>query len=291
MMLSGTRVRIALTVLALTPLAVGCAALETGGTSAASCVFAVDYDDRSYVDAGKVRHTLGAEVGTARDSVCEDRGGGEEDRAAAGELGDYTAYAIKGVDTEDAIAVRDSPGGEVRVVIHTTGDGGVRAAAERLFGKDAQGEDDGTPVNEPGDDTGDSAGDADGGGEVVAGDEVPEDDPGDGGSDGDDGGSAPAGKCALVVEYRNEDYVSRGDAKIELGDKAGLARAVPCWDTPGEVDPSAEPEAFQAYEIKGLDPADAMAIRYSADEEPFFMVRVSDDLPPEVEALLADEEG
>ncbi|MDW8474582.1 DUF6281 family protein [Streptomyces scabiei] len=71
----------------MTPLAVGCAALETGGTSSASCVFAVDYDDRTYVDAGKVRHTLGAEVGTARDSVCEDQGGGEEDRVAPGTWG------------------------------------------------------------------------------------------------------------------------------------------------------------------------------------------------------------
>lgn len=259
-MLSRTRARIALTVLAMTPLAVGCAALETGGTSSASCVFAVDYDDRTYVDAGKVRHTLGAEVGTARDSVCEDQGGGEEDRPAPGDLGDYTAYAIEGVDTEDAIAVRDSPGGEVHVVVRMTGDGGVRETVERLFGKDARGGDgEGTHGDEPRDDTGDSE-------EAV-------------------------GKCALVVEYRNEDYIGRGDAKIELGARAGLARAVPCWDTPGEVDPSAEPRAYQAYEIKGLDPADAIAIRFSADEKPFFMVRVGDDLPPEVEALLAAEEG
>ncbi|MDX3521376.1 DUF6281 family protein [Streptomyces scabiei] len=275
----------------MTPLAAGCAALDTGGTSSASCVFAVDYDDRTYVDAGKVRYTLGAEVGTARDSVCEDQGGGEEDRAAPGDLADHTAYAIKGVDTEDAIAVRDSPGGKVRVVIHMTGDGGVRKAAERLFGKDERGgEGEATDATEPGNDTGGSAESADGGGEVAVGDEVPEDDTG-GGSDSGDSGSAAVGKCALVVEYGNEEYIGRGDAKIEPGAKAGLARAVPCWDTPGEVDPSAEPETFQAYEIKGLDPADAIAIRFSADEEPFFMVRVGDDLPPEVEALLATEEG
>ncbi|MEU1553090.1 DUF6281 family protein [Streptomyces scabiei] len=260
MMLSGTRARIALTVLAMTPLAVGCAALETGGTISASCVFAVDYDDRTYVDAGKVRYTLGAEVGTARDSVCEDQGGGEEDRVAPGDLADHTAYAIEGVDTEDAIAVRESPGGEVRVVVRVTGDGGVRETAERLFGKDARGGD----------------------GEDTHGDE-PKDDTGD--------GEEAVGKCALVVEYGNEEYIGRGDARIELGARAGLARAVPCWDTPGEVDPSAEPQAYQAYEIKGLDPADAIAIRFSADEKPFFMVRVGDDLPPEVEALLAAEEG
>ncbi|MGW1670304.1 DUF6281 family protein [Streptomyces sp. NPDC002324] len=266
MMLSGTRVRIALTVLAMTPLAVGCAALDTGGTSSASCAFAVDYDNRQYVDAGKVGHTLGAEVGTARDSVCDDQGGGEEDQVEPGDLGDYAAYAIKGVDTEDAIAVRESPGGEVRVVIHMTADEGVREAAERLFGKQHRGDEgDGTHDDGTHDDGSDS---------------------------GDSGSGVAAGKCALVVEYGDESYVSRGDAKFELGAKAGIARAVPCWDTPGEVDPSAEPTAYQAYEIKGLDPADAIAIRYSADEEPFLMVPLSDDdLAPEVEALLAAEEG
>lgn len=253
-MLSGTRARIALTVLTMTPLAVGCAVLDTGGTSSALCVFAVDYDDRSYVDAGKVRHTLGAEVGTARDSVCEDQGGGEEDQVEAGDLADYTAYAIEGVDPEDAIAVRDSPGDELRVVIHMTGDGDVRAAVERLFGKEKQGGED-----EPRDDTGD--------------------------------GEEAVGKCALVVEYGNEEYIGRGDVELELGDRAGLARAVPCLDMPTEGDPPAEPGVYQVYEIKGLDPADAMAIRLSADERPFLMVRSADDLPPEVEALLAAEEG
>ncbi|WP_215448036.1 DUF6281 family protein [Streptomyces sp. ATCC 21386] len=258
-MLSGTRVRIALAALAMAPLTVGCAALDTGGTSSALCVFAVDYDDRQYVEAGKVAYTLGAEVGTARDSVCEDQGGGEEDRVAAEDLAVYTAYAIKGVDTEDAIAVRESPGSEVRVLVNAVEDEGMTAAVERVFGKGEQG----------GEDSAD-----------------------DGASDSGDGDSAATvGKCALVVEYGNKDYIGRGDAKIELGAKAGSARAVPCWDTPGEVDPSADPEVFQAYEIKGLDPADAIAIDFSADEEPFFMVRMGDGLPPEVEALLAAEEG
>ncbi|MFD9252139.1 DUF6281 family protein [Streptomyces bottropensis] len=267
MMLSGTRVRIALTVLAMTPLAVGCAALDTGGTSSSSCAFAVDYDNRQYVDAGRVGYTLGAEVGTARDSVCDDQGGGEEDQVEPGDLGDYAAYAIKGVDTEDAIAVRESPGAEVRVVIHMTADEGVREAAERLFGKKERG--------------GEGAG---------AHDDGTHEDGSDSGDSGDSG--VAAGKCVLVVEYGDESYVSRGDAKIELGDKAGIARAVPCGDTPGEAHPSAEPEAFQAYEIKGLDPADAIAIRYSADQEPFLMVPLSDDdLAPEVEDLLAAEEG
>ncbi|MFF9772632.1 DUF6281 family protein [Streptomyces sp. NPDC013978] len=258
--MSGSRVRIALAAaLAMAPLTVGCAALDTGGTSSASCVFAVDYGDRQYVEAGDVDIVLGAKVGTARDSVCDDQGGGEEDQVSVEDLGVYTAYAVKGVDTEDAIAVRESPGAEVRVLVNAVEDEGVNAAVDRVFGKDQQGgEDDG------GSDSGDS---------------------------GDSDSPATVGKCALVVEYGNEDYIGRGDAKIELGAKAGPARAVPCWDTPGEVDPSADPEVYQAYEIKGLDPADAIAIVFSADEKPFFMVRMGDDLPPEVEALLAAEEG
>lgn len=294
-MLSGTRARIALaalTALAMTPLAVGCAALETGGISSASCVFAVDYDDRVYLDAGKVDHTLGAEVGTARDSVCDDTGGGEEDQVAVEDLAVYAAYAIKGIDTEDAIAVRESPGEEVRVLIHTTEDESVNEAAERLFGRDEQGgEDDDTNVNEPGDGAGDGTGDVDGGGDAVALDEEPDDDADAGGPDrGDSGSGASPEKCALVVEYGDDSYSDRGDARIELGAKAGKARAVPCGDTPGEVDADAEPATFEAYEIKGLDPADAIAIRFSADEEPFFMVRMDDDLPPEVEELLPAEE-
>ncbi|WP_327724599.1 DUF6281 family protein [Streptomyces europaeiscabiei] len=296
-MLSGTRARIALAALAMTPLAVGCSALQPGGTSSASCVFAVDHDDRVYVEAGRVDYTLGAEVGTARYSVCDDQGGDEEDQVPVEDLTVYAAYALKGIDTEDAIAVRESPGGEVRVVIHATGDEGVNEAAERLFGKDErEGEDADTNVNEPGDGIGDGAGDADGGdadggGDAVALDEEPEDDAGAGGPDSGDSGSgeAPA-KCVLVVEYGGDSYSDRGDAAIELGAKVGKARAVPCGDTPGEVDDTAEPAAFQAYTVKGLDPADAIAIRFSADEEPFFMVRMADDLPPEVEELLPAEE-
>ncbi|MBE4767856.1 DUF6281 family protein [Streptomyces caniscabiei] len=250
-MLSGTRVRIALAALATVPLAVGCAALDTGGTSSASCVFAVDYGDRQYVEAGEVDTVLGAKVGTARDSVCEDQGGGEEDQVPVDELAVYTAYAVEGVDTEDAIAVRESPGGEVRVLVHAAEDEGLKAAVERVFGE-----------------TGSS---------------------GDGGDSGDSGDSGAA-KCALVVEYGEGEYSYRGDVEFELGAGAGEARAVPCGDTPGEVDTTAEPAEYEAYEVKGLDPADAVAVRLSPDEEPLLVVRVTDDLPPEIEKLLPAEE-
>lgn len=254
-MLSGTRVRSALAALATVPLAVGCAALGTGGTSSALCVFAVDYDDRQYVEAGEVGYTLGAEVGTARDSVCEDQGGGEEDQVAAEDLTVYAAYAVEGVDTGDAIAVRESPGDEVRVLVHAVEDEGVRAAVERVFGE--------------------GKGSTDGEGDV-------------GGTDSA-GGEVPA-KCAFVVEYGGDSYSDRGEVEFELGARAGTARAVPCGDTPGEVDATAEPAVYEAYEVKGLDPADAVAIRLSPEEEPFFVVRMSDDLPPEIEKLFPAEE-
>ena len=255
-MLSGTRVRIALAALATVPLAVGCGALDTGGTSSASCVFAVDYGDRQYVEAGEVDTVLGAKVGTARDSVCEDQGGGEEDQVPVDERAVYTAYAVEGVDTEDAIAVRESPGGEVRVLVHAAEDEGVNAAVERVFGETGSG------------------------------------DSGDGGEGGDSG----AAKCALVVEYGEGEYSYRGDVEFEVGAGAGEARAVPCGDTPGEVGTTVEPteyetyKAYEAYEVKGLDPADAVAVRLSPDEEPLLVVRVTDDLPPEIEKLLPAEE-
>lgn len=297
-MLSGTRVRIALaalTALAMAPLAVGCAALETGGTSSASCVFAVDYDDRVYLDAGKVDHTLGAEVGTARDSVCDDTGGGEEDQVAVEDLTVYAAYAIKGIDTEDAIAVRESPGDEVHVVIHTTEDEGLKVAVERIFGKDERGGEgddrDKVDYDDKANEPGDGAGDGDVIGIAGALDEEPEDGADAGGDDsGDSGSGVSPGKCVLVVEYAKDSYFNRGDAEIELGAEVGKARAVPCGDTPGEVDAAAEPATFEAYAVKGLDPADAIAIRFSADEEPFLMVRMADDLPPEVEELLPAED-
>ncbi|MBD9725954.1 DUF6281 family protein [Streptomyces caniscabiei] len=255
-MLSGTRVRIALAALATVPLAVGCAVLETGGTSSASCVFAVDYGDRQYLDAGEVDTVLGAKVGTARDSVCADQGGGEEDQVPVDELAVYTAYAVEGVDTEDAIAVRESPGGEVRVLVNAAEDEGMKAAVERVFGETGSG------------DGGDGS------------------DSGDGG----DGGDSGAAKCALVVEYGEGEYSYRGDVEFEVGAGAGEARAVPCGDTPGEADTTAEPAAYEAYEVKGLDPADAVAVRLSPDEEPLLVVRVTDDLPPEIEKLLPAEE-
>jgi hypothetical protein len=287
MMPSGTRVRIALAALVMGPLTVGCAALETGGTSSPSCVFAVDYDTRQYIDVGDVDYTLGTEVGTARASVCDDQGGGEEDQVPVEDLDVYAAYAVKGVDTKDAIAVREAPGDEARVLVNTSEDEGLKEAIERVFGKEERpGKGEGI---DRADEPGEGGGDGDGGGDAVALDEVP--DAGAGGDDsGDSGSGQTQGKCVLVVEYGKNSYINRGDAEFELGAKAGKAHAVPCDDTPGEVDPMAEPAVFQAYEIKGLDPADAMAIRFSADEEPFFMVRMADDLPPEVEDLLAAAE-
>lgn len=119
------------------PLAVGCAALGGGGESSASCAFVVDYRDREYINAGRVEYTLGAEVGTARNSICDDQGGSEEDTddgIPVEDLTVYKAYAIEGIDTDDAIAVRESPDGEVSVMVHTTEDEPVNDAAKRLFG-------------------------------------------------------------------------------------------------------------------------------------------------------------
>lgn len=128
--------RTALAALVLAPLAVGCTAVDGGGEGAASCAFAVDYRGRQYIDVGRVAYELGAEVGTARQSVCADVGGSgaDPDDVPAEDLAVYTAYAIKGVDTADAIAVRESPGSELSVVVGNREDEPLPDAAKRLFG-------------------------------------------------------------------------------------------------------------------------------------------------------------
>ncbi|WP_149825806.1 DUF6281 family protein [Streptomyces tailanensis] len=135
--------------LVMFPLTTGCAAVATsggGGEGEASCAFAVEYGGREYIDVGKVDHTLGAEVGTAQHSICVDTGGSEEDTGddiPSEDLTVYEAYAIKGIDTDDAIAVRESPGAEVSVMVHRPEDEPLTDAAERIFGGDGDGEGDG----------------------------------------------------------------------------------------------------------------------------------------------------
>ncbi|MDG5801402.1 DUF6281 family protein [Streptomyces ossamyceticus] len=253
------RARTALAAVVLTPLAVGCAALGGGGESSASCAFVVDYRDSQYVDVGRVKPELGSKVGTARQAVCEDQGGGEEDAADAVAAEDrtvYTAYAIKGVDPADAIAVRESPGGELSVMVDPREDESIPEAEDRIFGRD------------------DAAGEGDGG---ATGE-------GEGDGEGEDGGPdrPSAAMCLFVVEYAGEGYINRGDADFELGKRLGTARTTYCDDTPGDVDPTPEPEVYEAYAVKGLDPADAIAVRLSADAELLFMTSLDDDLPQEV---------
>lgn len=135
--------------LVMFPLATGCTMVTTsggGGKGAASCAFAVEYDGRDYIDVGKVDYTLGAEVGTARDSICVDTGGSEEDTdddIPSEDLPVYEAYAIQGIDTDDAIAVRSSPESELSVMVHSPEDEPLTDAAERIFGADGDGDRDG----------------------------------------------------------------------------------------------------------------------------------------------------
>ncbi len=139
-MTGSRRVRIALAALAAlvtAHLAVGCTALDGDGESSASCAFAVDHGDRVYIHVGDVEYELGALVGTARQWVCDDTGGSEEvrdDEIPVEELTAYQAYAIKGIDPDDAIAVRESPKDELSVMVHSPEDEPLTDATERLFG-------------------------------------------------------------------------------------------------------------------------------------------------------------
>ncbi|WP_404197702.1 DUF6281 family protein [Streptomyces tauricus] len=79
-----------------------------GGEQAASCVYSVRFQDRTYRDVANVEFTLGEKLGSATIPPCEDTGG--QDRDKDEEPGEATtAYAVDGISPHAAVAVGDSP--------------------------------------------------------------------------------------------------------------------------------------------------------------------------------------
>ncbi|MFF7448670.1 MULTISPECIES: DUF6281 family protein [unclassified Streptomyces] len=81
----------------------GCA--ESSG-SAASCAGTVTYDGRRYLPTEKSVFTVGERLGTATVEECDDTGDGVANGSAEHTTG---AYAIKGVDPAESVAVGDTP--------------------------------------------------------------------------------------------------------------------------------------------------------------------------------------
>ncbi|MFE6166196.1 DUF6281 family protein [Streptomyces sp. NPDC056486] len=74
------------------------------GQSEAVCAKQVKYENRTYEDIAKVSITVGKKLGSVSFAPCDDTGeqdGGEESPVGS------TAYAVKGLDTDVAIAVGD----------------------------------------------------------------------------------------------------------------------------------------------------------------------------------------
>ncbi|MFJ5301507.1 DUF6281 family protein [Streptomyces sp. NPDC088350] len=88
---------------ALLAAAVGC---SDEGPSAASCAYLVTYGDRSYLGAEDEDFAVGERLGTATVPECDDT---PDDAEVAVPQGKITAYAVKGMDPDVAIAVGDAP--------------------------------------------------------------------------------------------------------------------------------------------------------------------------------------
>ncbi|MFB6850208.1 DUF6281 family protein [Streptomyces sp. NPDC056373] len=93
-----------------------CEPEEDSGEAAASCVYVVTYEGRTYRDVANVDFTVGNELGTATQPPCDDTGGrnaGEEPSTTE------TAYAVDGISPTVAIAVGDAPDDVKFVAVHS----------------------------------------------------------------------------------------------------------------------------------------------------------------------------
>jgi hypothetical protein len=100
-------------------LAVAAAACTTSSSSdgdgAASCVYRILYQDRTYEDVADVTFTAGEKLGTATQPACDDTGGQDEILPAD----TMTAYEVDGVPPEVAVAVGDTPADARLVAVYS----------------------------------------------------------------------------------------------------------------------------------------------------------------------------
>ncbi|MCL7424120.1 DUF6281 family protein [Streptomyces sp. YS415] len=106
-----------MTVVALS--AVGCAEAGGGGAADALCAYRVDYDDRQYGDVSNIDFQRGGKLGTAVEPPCDDTPSDGDDGSPAREV---TAYRVKGLDPEVAIAVGDGPDDLLLVAVRRNGE-------------------------------------------------------------------------------------------------------------------------------------------------------------------------
>ncbi|GGT84281.1 DUF6281 family protein [Streptomyces coeruleorubidus] len=81
-----------------------CTSEGSSAEDAASCVYQVTYDGRTYRDVANAEFTVGSKLGAATKPPCDDTGGQDEEPATT-----EIAYAVDGISPKVAIAVGDSP--------------------------------------------------------------------------------------------------------------------------------------------------------------------------------------
>ncbi|MFF6787299.1 DUF6281 family protein [Streptomyces sp. NPDC012510] len=81
-----------------------CTSEGNSAEDAASCVYQVTYDGRTYRDVANAEFTVGIKLGAATKPPCDDTGGQDEEPSTT-----ETAYAVDGISPKVAIAVGDSP--------------------------------------------------------------------------------------------------------------------------------------------------------------------------------------
>ncbi|MFE6625186.1 DUF6281 family protein [Streptomyces sp. NPDC057740] len=99
---------------------VSAAACTAGSSSsdegAASCIYQVEYQGRTYQDVANVEFTVGAKLGDATQPPCDDTGGQDETEESGTT---ETAYEVDGISPKVAIAVGDTPGDAQFVAVYS----------------------------------------------------------------------------------------------------------------------------------------------------------------------------
>ncbi|MEU1938189.1 DUF6281 family protein [Streptomyces coeruleorubidus] len=100
-------------------------------------------------------------------------------------------------------------------------------------------------------------------------------------------GNSPedAASCVYQVTYDGRTYRDVANAEFTVGSKLGAATKPPCDDTGGQDEEPATTEI--AYAVDGISPKVAIAVGDSPDDVQFVAVYSGNELPPEVEKLIA----
>ncbi|MER5475918.1 DUF6281 family protein [Streptomyces sp. NPDC002734] len=86
--------------------------LRAGGEADAKCVYVVEFEGRSYREAGDLEFTPGEAIGTGLVPVCDDGGAGAGEKPE-----EVTVREVEGVAPEAALAVTRTPGDVVLVTV------------------------------------------------------------------------------------------------------------------------------------------------------------------------------